>query len=60
MGNDPMVLRDHFNIARGYWEANESNDDLYISEIRQDITRGYLTRNTIFEDTHRAVLYQNV
>src|SRR6266566_1533043 len=52
------TLRDSFNLPRGYWEAKDTKDDL-ITEIRKKITAGYPISNTIFEDTRRAVLYQN-
>ena len=52
------TLRDSFNLPRGYWEAKDSHDDLRI-EIRKKISAGYPISNTIFEDTRRAILYQN-
>jgi predicted helicase len=52
------TLRDTFNLPRGYWEAKDTKDDLN-AEIRKKITLGYPITNTIFEDTRRAVLYQN-
>ncbi len=52
------VLRDDLHITRGYWEAKDSGDDLD-EEIRKKIQRGYPLTNTIFEDTRRAVLYQD-
>src|SRR6266700_2978853 len=52
------TLRDSFNLPRGYWEAKDTEDDL-ITEIRKKINAGYPVTNTIFEDTRRAVLYQN-
>ncbi len=52
------TLRDSFNLPRGYWEAKDSKDDLQ-TEIRKKISAGYPISNTIFEDTRRAVLYQN-
>jgi len=52
------TLRDSFNLPRGYWEAKDTRDDL-TTEIRKKISIGYPTMNTIFEDTRRAVLYQN-
>jgi predicted helicase len=51
------TLRDEFNLPRGYWEAKDQGDDLP-TEIRKKIAAGYPIINTIFEDTHRAVLYQ--
>ncbi len=52
------TLRDTFNLPRGYWEARDTRDDLNI-EIRKKINAVYPITNTIFEDTRRAVLYQN-
>src|SRR5450759_2982308 len=52
------TLRDSFNLPRGYWEAQDTRDDLTI-EIRKKINAGYPITNTIFEDTRRAILYQN-
>jgi predicted helicase len=52
------TLRDSFNLPRGYWEAKDTKDDL-TSEIRKKINIGYPTTNTIFEDTRKAILYQN-
>ena len=43
---------------RGYWEAKDTRDDLE-AEINRKIARGYPLTNTIFEDTQRAILYQN-
>jgi len=52
------TLLDNFRIPRGYWEAKDAKDDLD-AEIRSKIKLGYDLGNTIFEDTRRAVLYQN-
>jgi hypothetical protein len=52
------TLRDANSIPRGYWEAKDSRDDL-AREIQRKIGRGYPLTNTIFEDTRRAVLFQN-
>jgi predicted helicase len=46
------------SLPRGYWESKDSHDDLD-REIDRKIRRGYPLGNTIFEDTRRAVLYQN-
>jgi predicted helicase len=46
----------HHHLARGL--PSDTRDDLE-SEIRGKIKIGYDLRNTIFEDTRRAVLYQN-
>ncbi len=52
------TLQDEFKIPRGYWEAKDTGDDLDL-EIQKKIKRKYPLTNTIFEDTRRAVLYQN-
>ena len=52
------TMRDTFRLPRGYWEAKDSRDDL-LTEVRKKIGIGYPTINTIFEDTRRAILYQN-
>ncbi len=52
------TLLDNFRIPRGYWEAKDTQDDLE-AEIRGKIKLGYDLSNIIFEDTRRAVLYQN-
>lgn len=51
-------IKDQFKIRRGVWEAKDTNDDLD-TEIRKKIAAGYPTKNIIFENTQRAVLYQN-
>jgi predicted helicase len=52
------TVRDEFRLARGWWEAKDTSDNL-ASEIQKKLKAGYPTRNTIFEDTERAVLYQD-
>ncbi len=52
------ALRDALTIPRGYWEAKDSHDNLD-REIEKKIRSRYPLDNTIFEDTQRAVLYQN-
>jgi hypothetical protein len=52
------TLRDRNSLPRGYWEAKDSRDDLN-REIERKIRSGYFLTNTIFEDTRRAVLYQD-
>lgn len=51
-------IRDQFKIRRGVWEAKDTADDLD-TEIRKKIAAGYPLKNTIFENTRRAVLYQD-
>src|SRR5262245_28518438 len=52
------TLQDSFKLPRGYWEAKDTHDDLD-AEIKAKIARGYRLTDIIFEDTRRAVLYQN-
>ena len=52
------VLRDRFNLKRGFWEAKGPKSDLE-KEIQKKIANGYPLINTVFENTKRAVLYQN-
>jgi hypothetical protein len=52
------TVRDEFRLARGWWEAKDTSDKL-ASEIQKKTKTGYPTRNTIFEDTETAVLYQD-
>jgi predicted helicase len=51
-------IRDEFGIQRGIWEAKDGDDNLPAA-IAQKIARGYPLRNTLFENTRHAVLYQN-
>jgi hypothetical protein len=52
------TVRDEFRLARGWWEAKDTSDKL-ASEIQKKLKAGYPARNTIFEDTQVAVLYQD-
>src|SRR5258708_10018084 len=52
------VLRDNFDLKRGIWEAKGPQSDLD-KEIARKIVTGYPLTNTIFENTKRAVLFQN-
>ncbi len=52
------ILQDEYYQQRGYWEAKDTDDDLE-AEIQKKIAKGYPLKNTIFEDTRRAVLFQN-
>jgi hypothetical protein len=52
------VIRDGFNLRRGYWEAKGPNSDLE-KEIAKKIVNNYPLVNTIFENSKRAILYQN-
>jgi len=52
------TLQDDYHLPRGFWEAKDPDDDLD-TEIRKKTKAGYPLTNIIFEDTRRAVLYQN-
>ena len=52
------TVKDALRMARGYWEAKDSHDDLD-SEITRKFDRGYPRDNIIFEDSQIAVLIQN-
>jgi hypothetical protein len=52
------TVRDEFRLARGWWEAKDTSDNL-AAEIQKKLKAGYPARNTIFEDTQLAVLYQD-
>ncbi len=52
------TLLDSYNLPRGYWEAKDTDDNLEV-EIRKKVDKGYPLSNTIFEDTKRAVLFQD-
>ncbi len=52
------ALFDEFKIARGYWEAKDTADNLE-AEIHKKQDLGYPLANTIFEDTRKGILYQN-
>ena len=52
------TLQDAHFLRRGYWEAKDTHDDL-AAEIGKKRAKGYPLVNTIFEDTTRAVLFQN-
>ncbi len=52
------TLQDGNFLFRGYWEAKDQDDDLD-AEIVKKRKKGYPLDSTIFEDSQRAVLYQN-
>jgi len=52
------TIKDKFRFDFGYWEAKDSKDDLDF-EIAKKLKKGYPSDNIIFEDSQRAVLYQN-
>jgi len=52
------VVKDEFQIVKGYWEAKDTADDLE-KEIISKISKGYPLTNIIFEDSETAVLIQD-
>ena len=52
------TVKDALRMARGYWEAKDSHDDLD-AEIERKFNVGYPRDNIIFEDSQTAVLIQN-
>ena len=49
---------DTMGLARGYWEAKDSRDNLD-TEIRNKFNSGYPRDNIIFENSQMAALFQN-
>ena len=52
------TVKDSLRMARGYWEAKDTHDDLD-AEIQAKFNRGYPRDNIVFEDSQTAVLFQN-
>ena len=52
------TVKDSLRMARGYWEAKDTHDDLD-AEIQAKFSRGYPNDNIVFEDSQTAVLIQN-
>ena len=52
------TVKDSLRMARGYWEAKDTHDDLD-AEIQRKLNRGYPRDNIVFEDSATAVLIQN-
>ena len=52
------TVKDTLRMARGYWEAKDTHDDLD-AEIQRKFDRGYPKDNIVFEDSETAVLVQN-
>ena len=52
------AVKDALRMARGYWEAKDTHDDLD-TEIQRKFNRGYPRGNIVFEDSQTAVLFQN-
>jgi len=51
-------LRDSLKLRHGIWEAKDPADDLE-REISNKLRAGYPTKNTLFENSRQAVLYQH-
>ena len=52
------TVKDSLRLARGYWEAKDTHDDLD-TEIQRKLDRGYPRDNIIFEDSQTAVLMRH-
>ena len=52
------TIKDTLRMARGYWEAKDSHDNLE-AEIERKLNKGYPRDNIIFEDSQTAVLIQD-
>ena len=52
------TVKDSLRMARGYWEAKDTDDNLD-TEIQKKFAQGYPQDNIIFEDSRTAVLVQN-
>ena len=52
------TVKDSLRMARGYWEAKDTRDDLD-AEIQNKFNLGYPRDNIIFEDSQEAVLIQD-
>ena len=52
------TVKDSLRMARGYWEAKDTRDDLD-AEIQNKFNKGYPRDNIIFEDSQEAVLIQD-
>ena len=52
------ALMDNFRLTHGYWEAKDADDDLPAEVVRK-FERGYPRDNILFQEPHRAILWQN-
>ena len=52
------ALIDDFKLPHGYWEAKDEDDDLP-SEVVRKFEMGYPRDNILFQEPHRAILWQN-
>lgn len=52
------TLKDALRQNRGFWESKDEKDNLE-DEIENKFAKGYPKSNILFEDTQRAILYQD-
>ena len=52
------TVKDALRMARGYWEAKDTHDDLH-AEIQAKFNREYPTDNILFDNSAAAVVFQN-
>ena len=52
------ALMDNFRLPHGYWEAKDDDDDLP-TEVSRKFESGYPRDNILFQEPHRAILWQN-
>ena len=52
------ALIDDFQLAHGYWEAKDIDDDLP-TEVERKFQAGYPRDNILFQTPQRAILWQN-
>ncbi|MEZ4528951.1 MAG: type ISP restriction/modification enzyme, partial [Desulfobacterales bacterium] len=52
------TIKDALRLEWGFWESKDEYDDLD-AEIKAKFDRGYPRDNILFEDSQRAVLFQN-
>jgi len=52
------TVKDALRLEWGFWESKDEYDDLD-TEIKAKFDRGYPKDNILFEDSRRAVLFQN-
>ena len=51
-------LRNVLQLDCGYWESKDTKDDIN-AEIEDKFKKGYPKNNILFEDTQRAILFQD-
>jgi flagellar motor component MotA len=52
------AILNHLHLVVGYWEAKDTKDNLD-QEIEKKFAKGYSSKNIIFENSERAILFQN-